>query len=979
MKKITLSQKVLVAVISALLFICGAVTTYFFVLSDRDAGAFNATYTESANAVIIPELWNGDKTSGSFSASNVRLLLQMLSNDSNGTVTTISNNINKVTANSQGIKMLTATNLRGYSAAGNVANKSIVVTLGGFKWIVTCVSKDASGNVVATLWLDDAPSEKSRFGNSGHSGSNSFTEGIPSGMYGSSYIRAVTLNNGGVYANITASGSGNAPTSTLTATSSINHTYGAFTLSSGALYPYVVAPNNIPYQTTSQGKPFESNVINNESLKTDIPVSEYYNGSADYTFQNKSPYYTAWGNDKLWLPSLSETGCASDLTGIWQTSQAERSNSVTYSWTRSCCGNEADSILVLNSSGSGYGLYGVFASFAVRPALHLNLNLMTEGMIGRINLDRQSGSGGTPSVSGWTGDAMPTITIPTRLGYMFGGYYTGTNGIGEQYYSAAGTSTKTFTSSSPTTLYAYWVPNTYTIQYNGNGATGGTTANSAHTYNTAKNLTANGYTKTGYTFSGWATSSTGSVVYTNQQSVTNLTAENGAIITLYAKWAPISYTITYNGNNASGGSTANSSHTYDTPKALTANGYTRTGYIFSGWSLNAGGAAAYTDGQSVTNLANTNGATVTLYAAWTPITYTIAYNGNGATGGSTASSTHTYDVDKYLTENGYNKIGYHFLGWARSANGDLEYSYSEVVKNLTTTNGATVTLYAKWTPNNYTVTFNYNGATGGNSTATKSIIYDSTYGDLPEPSKAGAIFGGWYLESNFVTKITSTTMVTTADDHILYAKWQSLVIVHVSGATTDFEYRVKFDEEDDYAKVTIMPATNYYVSEYSLDNVTFYQAKYYLQSLGYLDYGYASCVIDKNSNKVTFSFDYTNLNYIKQHPINIYVNFASGTNSSLQEGGNQIVDGVNVTATYGGMVSMIGDDFENLADTDTVTFVANVCVDGYKFSHWENSEGDNLGTEDSIRLAKSVVMDNIIKAVFVPADNSLVNGDKNNQ
>ncbi|MDR0833877.1 MAG: C10 family peptidase [Candidatus Symbiothrix sp.] len=78
---------------------------------------------------------------------------------------------------------------------------------------------------------------------------------------------------------------------------------------------------------------------------------------------------------------------------------------------------------------------------------------------------------------------------------------------------------------------------TYTVVYNGNGNTGGSTASSSHTYDVAKNLTANGFTKTGYTFAGWATSATGSVVYSNSQSVLNLTATNGGTVNLYAKWA----------------------------------------------------------------------------------------------------------------------------------------------------------------------------------------------------------------------------------------------------------------------------------------------------------------------------------------------------------------------------------------------------------------------------------------------------------
>lgn len=112
------------------------------------------------------------------------------------------------------------------------------------------------------------------------------------------------------------------------------------------------------------------------------------------------------------------------------------------------------------------------------------------------------------------------------------------------------------------------------------------------------------------------------------------------------------------------------------------------------------------------------------------------------------------------------------------------------------------------------------------------------------------------------------------------------------------------------------------------------------------------------------------------NPVNIYIKIASGANV-LTDGAGQ-VDGVNITATFGGTACIVGDDFESLGDDDTVTLIANVCVEGYAFSHWENAAGDNIGTDSSIRLAKSVVMNNIIKAVFVPVDDSLINTDKNN-
>ena len=76
-----------------------------------------------------------------------------------------------------------------------------------------------------------------------------------------------------------------------------------------------------------------------------------------------------------------------------------------------------------------------------------------------VTLDRQNGSGGTPSVTATYGSAMPSITVPTRSGYTFGGYYTLTGGNGTQYYTASGASARTWDKTSATTLYAKWVNN----------------------------------------------------------------------------------------------------------------------------------------------------------------------------------------------------------------------------------------------------------------------------------------------------------------------------------------------------------------------------------------------------------------------------------------------------------------------------------------------------------------------------------------
>ena len=338
------------------------------------------------------------------------------------------------------------------------------------------------------------------------------------------------------------------------------------------------------------------------------------------------------------------------------------------------------------------------------------------------------------------------LGTPTKEGYKFLGWYT-VRAKGAAIYDGStvvnfGTPSFDDTLDRDVDIYAHWDPISYTIRYNGNGSTGGSTGNSIHIYDEAKNLTANGFyrkfdvnldycngreTETltaNSEFLGWATSENGNKVYEDKQSVKNLTAEDDKIIDLYAKWA------------------ADSSVELPTP--------TMTGYTFDGWYTSDGTKVS----QTFTPTAPTN-----LTAHWTPITYTVSYNGNGATSGETASSSHTYDVAKALTANGfkreftvtfdYNYSGStattatavsNFNGWAKTETGAAEYSDGASVTNLSSTDGDTVILYANWT--------------------------DSTV-KFPTPTRTGYDFSGWFNEAG--QKVEETTVIS--EDITLHAQW----------------------------------------------------------------------------------------------------------------------------------------------------------------------------------------------------------------
>ena len=89
------------------------------------------------------------------------------------------------------------------------------------------------------------------------------------------------------------------------------------------------------------------------------------------------------------------------------------------------------------------------------------------------------------------------------------------------------------------------------------------------------------------------------------------------------------YSVKFNANGGTG-TMANESFTYGTEKALTANAFKRTGYTFQGWATSASGAKVYNDKQSVSNLTQTSGAVVNLYAVWKARLYMVINLSSGS-------------------------------------------------------------------------------------------------------------------------------------------------------------------------------------------------------------------------------------------------------------------------------------------------------------------------------------------------------------
>ena len=385
---------------------------------------------------------------------------------------------------------------------------------------------------------------------------------------------------------------------------------------------------------------------------------------------------------------------------------------------------------------------------------------------GTLNINPNGGvwNGGTSTVSKTQNyNTTLSVPVPTRTGYHFTGWTRqGSNGALSSTTAAA---TYTFGAANgyTDTIIAQWTANTYTVDYNGNGATGGSTASSSHTYDTAKALTANGFTRShtvvynynGATsgngtssavatavFAGWSDTANGAKKYNNLQLVSNLVTSGTK--TLYAVWTAGSVTL-------------------PSPQ--------RTGYTFGGWYTNSSfTGTSYAAGATYSTLAN-----VTLYAKWNANSYKIHFNANGGTG-TMSDQTVDFDASANLNSNAFTYTGRHFIGWATSADGSVVYNNGASVKNLTTVNGGTVNLYAKWEINTYKIRFNANGGAGSMNDL------DMTYGTAKNLTanaftKTGFTFKGWATAAGGAVVYADTASVNnlTAENNgivTLYAVWE---------------------------------------------------------------------------------------------------------------------------------------------------------------------------------------------------------------
>lgn len=110
--------------------------------------------------------------------------------------------------------------------------------------------------------------------------------------------------------------------------------------------------------------------------------------------------------------------------------------------------------------------------------------------------------------------------------------------------------------------------------------------------------------------------------------------------------------------------------------------------------------------------------------------------------------------------------GYTFNGWFTSADGG-----SQVSDGNGLVSASDHTLYAHWSANKYTVSFENNDGSG--ITSSKDVVYSNNYGELPVPTRTGYTFIGWFTDIADGVQVTSDTKYNYADNQTVYAHWQA--------------------------------------------------------------------------------------------------------------------------------------------------------------------------------------------------------------
>ncbi|MCM0626914.1 InlB B-repeat-containing protein, partial [Lysinibacillus sp. OL1_EC] len=212
----------------------------------------------------------------------------------------------------------------------------------------------------------------------------------------------------------------------------------------------------------------------------------------------------------------------------------------------------------------------------------------------------------------------------------------------------------------------------------------------------------------------------------------------------------VTHTVSF---NVDGGSAVASQTIAHGEKATEPPPPTKAGHTFGGWYTSTTYTTPYDFNSAITKH-------TTIYAKWIPITYTVSFDVNGGS----AVSNQTVEHGKKASQPAQKptKAGYIFGGWYTSNAYTTSYDFNSAITESTT-------IYAKWNPVMYTVSFDVDG---GSAISNQTVEHGKKASQPTiEPTKAGYTFVGWYTNNAYTTPFKFDTAITAST--VIYAKWIS--------------------------------------------------------------------------------------------------------------------------------------------------------------------------------------------------------------
>lgn len=293
-----------------------------------------------------------------------------------------------------------------------------------------------------------------------------------------------------------------------------------------------------------------------------------------------------------------------------------------------------------------------------------------------------------------------------------------------------------------TVVKRYYRKTQYVITYDANGGTGQMGTQTIK-YDQEATLLPNQFKKTGYDFKGWSKNKTGTPMYSDGQSVTNVInrTEGGNTITLYAIWEGAKYRVKFQDTNWH--QLEDKIVTFDQPYGElpypTDENYRLRQWVYRIYNTATDITEVPIDSTTIVTIPNDH----ELWGKWKEKAWDVQFLSPSKS--QVVTVLHRRQVQEPFTPN---EVGMNFLYWSETPNGKTPFDFSTpIVEDKK--------LYAVFEAATYTITLEGTGHV--------DRIYPCEIGNLPNGVQTGKTFDGWYYDAALTQKVNSTDQMPPRD------------------------------------------------------------------------------------------------------------------------------------------------------------------------------------------------------------------------